>query len=91
MTIRVEFFGIARQRTAVAACDCECTAAGRTLTDLLRELGIRFPAFAAEVLRDGQLRQEFIANRNSDEFLRDGGAVISAGETILILSTDAGG
>ena len=91
MTIRVEFFGLARLRAATAACDCACPSSGRSLADLLQELGGRFPAFAAETLSAGELRPEFIANRNSNEFLRDPQAIIHAGDTLLILSTDAGG
>ena len=91
MTIRVEFFGIARLRTATAACDCACSLEGRSLADLFQELAGRFPDFATETLVAGRLRPQFIVNRNSDEFIRDPTTIIRAGDTLLILSTDAGG
>ncbi len=90
MPIRVEFFGIARQRTGTPACEWNVESAS-TLRDLLRELACRYPQFADALLRNGELRPEFIANRNGDEFIRDSETLLRDNETILILSTDAGG
>lgn len=85
---RVEFYGIPRQRTGVAA----TTAAGTTLGELLLDLSSRFPKFAAEcTTRNGELSLQVTANIGGQQFVRDPDTPLAEDDIVLILSADAGG
>lgn len=90
MAIRVEFFGIARQRVGAAACELKLPRPA-TLGDCLEALAARFPAMAADCIDRGTLKPAFAANVNGRTFVRDSRAAIPDGATLLILSADAGG
>ena len=83
----VEFFGVPRQRTGVARTQAE----GRTLSEVLADLARRFPAFAASCLDGDQLRAGYMASIDAERFLTVGSTPLADGQTILILSADAGG
>ncbi len=87
MTITVEFFGVPRERAGVKL----TTAAGGTLGDLLRGLETRFPRLAGDCLQSGRLRPGFAANLNGERFVSDPETPLKPGDTLLILSADAGG
>ena len=93
MAIQVEFFGIPRARMGTSQTRvCEgCRAA--TLRQVIAELAERFPEFAASCTIHGeQLRPGFVVNLNGQRFLdTDHNELISSGQSILILSADAGG
>ncbi len=84
--MRVEFLGIPRERTGVAAVELD---AG-TLGELLIVLERRFPTLR-DVVESGRLRAAFVANLNGDRFVRDPGTRLAATDSVLILSADAGG
>jgi molybdopterin converting factor small subunit len=90
MSIRVEFFGIARQRAGVSQIELPGPT-GQVLADVLATLADRLPQFASCCLLDGRLDPTFSANLDGLQFVSEGTTPISDGQTLLILSADAGG
>lgn len=92
-SILVEFFGIPRARAGVSSMQvCE----GRetvTLGDVLLELSDRLPDFANACLEeDRSLRPGYLANIDGQRFVRgDEDQPLRSGQSVLILSSDAGG
>lgn len=89
--IFVEFFGIPRVRTGVANVGVLEDRQSATLGEVLYCLCSKFPEFGADCVNDGQLAQGYMASINGETFLRSGDARIMAGQSLLILSSDAGG
>lgn len=87
MSISVELFGIPRARAGVAT----TTVAGSQLGDVLDELALRYPALAETCIDRRRLRPGYVANLGGDRFVTDPETPLAAGETLLILSADAGG
>jgi molybdopterin converting factor small subunit len=87
MSIRVEFFGIPRERAGVALAEAQ----GARLGDVLLDLADQFPKWAEACLDERQLRPGFVANLAGQEFVTDAETAIADGDTLLILSADAGG
>ena len=61
-----------------------------TLGQLLMALAARFPSLA-ELINADRLRPSFVANLNGDQFVSDPRTHLSDGDSVLILSADAGG
>jgi len=87
MSITVEFFGIARQRAGVAALQVEAA----SLRQALRELDAKCPALHGVCWDSNGLLPGYIANRGGERFVSDLDTPLAPGESLLILSTDAGG
>jgi len=87
VTVRLEFFGIPRQRAGVASIDVEAA----TLTAALRQAAIALPDFANTCLDGDRLRSNYLANINGREFTVRPETPLQPGDTVLILSADAGG
>ena len=93
MRITVEFFGIPRQRAGCALLEislpkCEHSA---PLGVILQHLAAELPNFARDCVNENRLRPGYIANINGEHFITDPTAIITEGETLLILSADVGG
>jgi molybdopterin converting factor small subunit len=84
--MRVEFFGIPRERAGTA----EFESQAETLGQLLDVIAIRFPSLS-EVVQSGHLRSPFLASLNGDRFITDPATKLSESDYVLILSADAGG
>jgi len=84
--MRVEFFGIPRERAGTA----EFESQAETLGQLLNVIAVRFPSLS-EVVQSGRLRSPFLANLNGDRFISDPATKLSESDYVLILSADAGG
>jgi molybdopterin converting factor small subunit len=84
--MRVEFFGISRERAGLAELELQA----ETLGQLLSVLAVRFPSLS-EVVQSGRLRSPFLANLNGDRFINDPATKLSQSDCVLILSADAGG
>ena len=91
MSIRVEFYGIPRQRAGVAATTIDVAAARTPLNDVFRQLGERFPALARDCFDQHGLRGGYAANVNGERFVSDASTPLPDGSCLLILSADAGG
>ena len=87
VTITVELFGIARARAGTA----RTTAQGDCLGDLLADLATRFPSLARSCIEGRHLRPGFTANLSGNRFVTEPETILTEGETVLILSLDAGG
>lgn len=87
MQVAVELFGIVRARAGIA----RTTAEGRCLGDILTELGKRFPALAETCIDGRELRPSFLANLSGQRFVSAPETPLCEGDTVLLLSMDAGG
>jgi molybdopterin converting factor small subunit len=87
MQVVVELFGIPRARAGLA----QTPAVGNTLGDVLADLAKRFPRLAESCIDGRVLRAGFIANLGAERFLNSPETPLNEGDTILLLSLDAGG
>ena len=87
MHVAVELFGIPRARAGVA----HTTADGRCLGDVLAELAVRFPALAETCIDGRRLRPHYMANLGGQRFVSAPETPLCDGDTVLLLSVDAGG
>lgn len=87
MIVHVELFGIARHHAGVATLDVEAT----TLGEALRAAGTLLPALSATCLEGDRLRAGYLANLNGKSFVSDPRTILTAGDSLLILSADPGG
>ena len=87
MTVRVEFYGIPRQRAGVASLDVSADCVGTAL----RRVAEVLPEFAAACVCDGVLRPGLLANVNGAVFTTETNDSLADGDVLLIMSADAGG
>ncbi len=87
VTVTVELFGIPRARAGVA----QTSAAGHRLGDVLADLAMRYPSLAETCIEGRNLRPGFTANLSGNRFVTEPETSLSDGDTVLILSLDAGG
>lgn len=88
MSVRIEFYGIPRERAGIGAIDL---AGAATLGQALRMLATRLPALAASCFEDDRLKAGYLANLNGEEFTTDPTSPLQSGDAVLILSADVGG
>lgn len=91
MTITVEFFGIPRARAGVDHVTVFSDRQSAPLCDVLSEVAKLCPDFASACLDGNQLREGFIVSIDGQCFVRDESKTIYGGQSILLLSSDAGG
>jgi molybdopterin converting factor small subunit len=84
--MHVEFLGVPRERAGVAELDVPA----ETLGQLLTTLAARIPSLRELIVID-RLHPAFVANLNGDQFVSDPSTPLAAGDSVLILSADAGG
>ena len=87
VTVRVEFFGIPRQRAGTESIDVEATDLAGALIEVSRKL----PQLANSCFDNGHLRDGYLANINGTTFTADPATPLESGDCVLILSADAGG
>lgn len=87
VAVRVEFYGIPRQRAGVATANV----VGTRLGELIQELARQFPLFGRDCVANGCLQPGFTANLNGERFTSDPATVICDSDVVLIMSLDAGG
>lgn len=87
MRVTVELFGIARLRAGVS----QTEAHGSNLGDVFSDLAQRFPALADDCISDRRLKAGFTANLRGEQFVTDPDTKLQEGDSILLLSMDAGG
>ncbi len=85
--VRVEFFGLARTRAGVEAVEMDAA----TLRDVLSELVVRFPNLDGLCFQDGQLSTSWLFNVNGQQFTRELDTAVGEGDSVLLMSADAGG
>jgi molybdopterin converting factor small subunit len=84
--MHVELLGLPRERAGVAELELEAN----TLGQLLTALADRFPSFSELIVVD-RLQPSITANLNGDRFISDPRTRLKEGDSVLILSADAGG
>lgn len=87
MRVTVELFGIPRVRAGVS----QTVADGSTLGDVFCDLAQRFPALAETCISGRRLKAGFTANIRGELFVTDPNTSLREGDSILLLSMDAGG
>ena len=90
MAVRVEFYGIARQRAGTSQLAIEIPQAGISLGMALDQIAGALPDFSS-CLEGGRLHSTLTANLDGHQFISDPAATIRDDQTLLILSADAGG
>ena len=89
--IRIEFYGVARLRTKTAEFEIEASTGSIRFGDLLNQLVQVFPNLGPDLIHDGQLGSSLVANLDGKMFLSSFDTQIDDGESVLIMSADAGG
>ena len=84
--MRVELLGVPRERAGVAELELEAD----TLGELLAALAVRLPSLG-DLITANRLQPSIVANLNGDRFVSDPRTPLTEGDSILILSADAGG
>ncbi len=87
MQVTVEFFGIPRARAGTA----RAFAVGGNLGDAISDLAKRFPDLAETCFDGRMLRSGYIANLGAERFVTSPDTPLTDGDTVLLLSLDAGG
>ena len=87
MSVRVEFYGVPRQRAGTAFLDVTATSLGEALRGVARQI----PELAGCCLVGDRPAPGYLANVNGRFFTSDPGTPLSSGDAVLLLSTDAGG
>ena len=85
--MRIEFYGIPRQRAGVAAIDLQASNLGAALV----EAGRLLPDFGRACLEGNRLKGGYLANIGGRTFTTDPTTDLLPDETVLILSADVGG
>ena len=84
--MRVEFFGLPRQRAGISELEVEA----ETLGQVLEALALRFPSLR-EFIQMNRLHPALTASLNGDRFVHDPRTRLAKNDCVLILSADAGG
>lgn len=91
MAIRVEFYGIARQRAGISEIALNVPAGSLPLGEALALVCGQLPQLDRELLSGSRLQESFAANLDGVQFVSDPATLIHDGQSLLILSADAGG
>lgn len=86
-SVVVELFGIPRARAGIS----RTNVSGNDLGEVLEALADRYPALAKDCIDGRRLRSGFTANLGGRQFVTSPETLVKPGESILILSVDAGG
>ena len=84
--MRVEFFGVSRQRAGISELEIEA----ETLGQVLEALAHRIPSLREFIAVD-RLHPSLTASLNGDLFVSDPQTRLAKNDRVFILSADAGG
>ena len=87
MSVTIEFFGVPRQRAGTERVEIEAGSLGQALAVLSK----RFEGMAEACFDGNRLRPGYVANLNGDRFVSEPDTPLADGDSLLILSADAGG
>jgi len=87
MQVAVELFGIPRARAGLA----RTTAVGDNLGDVLADLATKHPQLADACIDGRSLRPGFVVNLSAERFVTSPDTPLAEGDTVLLMSLDAGG
>ncbi|MAV37306.1 MAG: hypothetical protein CMJ59_17835 [Planctomycetaceae bacterium] len=89
--VEVEFYGVPRQRAGVERVKLVFSTSTVVATDVVSALRRRFPDLQNDCLEGGWLHPSCAANVDGVAFISDPGTRLSCGQTLLLMSADAGG
>ena len=89
--VAVEFYGVPRQRAGVERVGLVFSTCRVKASDVIGALVQRFPALRDGCLQDGWLHPACAANVDGVGFISDPSTLLSTGQTLLVMSADAGG
>ena len=89
--IKVEFYGIVRQRAGVSTAIVEFDSQTARLREVLDKLTAQYPKLDGQCIQDGRLLAGFTANLSGEQFVSDPNTQVPCGSSLLIMSSDAGG
>ena len=85
--VTLEFFGTSRLYTQVDKCALKAAC----FKDVAEFLTLRFPKFAKKCLQNEALSPNYLLCLNGETFIDASNLELQDGDTIIILSADAGG
>ncbi|MSP23802.1 MAG: MoaD/ThiS family protein [Myxococcales bacterium] len=85
--VKVELFGVARVRAGASEIEVEAA----TLGEAFVQLAARFPALVPSVLEGGRLAATFAVALNGQTFTADAELQLADGDTLVVISANAGG
>ncbi|MFO0914295.1 MAG: MoaD/ThiS family protein [Pirellulales bacterium] len=91
MHVDIELYGVARQRAGTSHIQVPASGESLTLAQIITRLAESYPGLARECFPDGNLARDYAVCVNGERFVRAADTLIRAGESILIMSADAGG
>ncbi len=91
MAIRVEFFGTVRSRTGVAETALAPIDGKIRLGEALAILAARFPKLSGHCLSGNHIADGYAACVDGKLFVEDAEYELEDGQTLLLMSSDAGG
>ncbi len=91
MAIRVEFFGTVRSRTGVAETALVPVSGKMRLGEALAILAARFPQLSGHCLQGNQIADGYAACIDGKLFVDDANYELEDEQTLLLMSSDAGG
>lgn len=91
MAVRVEFFGTARTRAGVAETAVTPISGKLRLGEAIAILSARFPELAGHCFHGNEIADGFAACVDGKHFVTNADFELEDGQTLLIMSSDAGG
>ena len=85
--VAIELFGVPRLRAGVGKVTVEAATVGAALEALARAC----PTLASSVLVGGALHPAYTLNLNGEQFVTDMATPLADGDTVILLTADAGG
>lgn len=89
--IKIELFGVPRLRAGVAEFFVDLDDTEPTIRNVLKQVRNRFPQLGPECFSGSQLRPEYMISISGKRFTRDMEETLNESDSLLILSSDAGG
>ena len=89
--VDVEFYGVPRQRAGVDGVQLAFPTSSVVAADVIEALVRRFPTLSNGCLENGWLHASCAANVDGCDFISDPTTPLSCGQTLLVMSADAGG
>ncbi len=87
MTVRIEFFGMARHYAGIDSLEVDA----ETIQNALQSASQICPSFANACLTDDRLSDGYLMNHNGKQFTSSLETPLAPGDSLLILSSDMGG
>ena len=91
MKIKIEYFGIPRQRVGVATETYEFEREEMGIHEVLRAVAKKHPAFRQHCMDGDSINKHMTVNLNGNQFFQSQEGITRDGDALLILSADAGG